>query len=98
MLHTGTEDSVCRQNNDGKCAKGFPKAHSNDTILSPTGPPMYRRRYDGRKIEKKIRGKDGVAVTIEFDNRYVVPHNRYLLLKYRCHINVEKVNISNNVL
>ena len=26
------------------------------------------------------------------DNRFVVPHNPYLLLKVRCHINIEVFN------
>ena len=88
MLHTCTEDSICRQNKDGSCAKGYPKAYSNDTVITGTAPPMYRRPFNDRIIEKKIRG-----VTIQYDNRYVVPHNRYLLMKYKCHINVEKVGI-----
>ena len=42
--------------------------------------PLYRRRDDGRCI--KIRGA-------ELDNRWVVPYNPGLLMRYNCHINVE---------
>ena len=44
------------------------------------GFPQYRRRDDGCVFLKN--GKP-------LDNRWVVPYNAYLLLKYQCHINVE---------
>ncbi|XP_074596266.1 uncharacterized protein LOC141851422 [Brevipalpus obovatus] len=42
--------------------------------------PRYRRRRSDHTVTK--RG-------VELDNRWVVPYNRYLLLKYNAHINVE---------
>ena len=47
--------------------------------------PLYRRRSpeDGGKTFKKyVRGQATVI-----DNRYVVPYNAYLLLRYNAHIN-----------
>jgi hypothetical protein len=65
---------------EGKCCKGFPKDFENSTRENVDGYPRYRRRPDGKKI--KFRSST-------IDNRWVVPYNRYLLLKYNCHINVE---------
>ncbi|XP_077239757.1 uncharacterized protein LOC143880671 [Tasmannia lanceolata] len=48
--------------------------------LIHNGFPVYRRRRDGRKVI--VRGR-------KIDNRWVVPYNIDLLIKYNAHINVE---------
>ncbi|KAM3238286.1 hypothetical protein P3L10_013317 [Capsicum annuum] len=70
--------SPCMQN--GKCTKHFPKKFVHTTTLDEEGYPVYRRRDNGKTIEKN---------NIHLDSRYVVPHNRKLLLTYGAHINVE---------
>uniref|UniRef100_K3ZDX1 ATP-dependent DNA helicase n=1 Tax=Setaria italica TaxID=4555 RepID=K3ZDX1_SETIT len=45
--------------------------------------PIYRRREDGQKV--KVGGE-------ELDNRWVVPYNPVLLMRYNFHINVEICN------
>ena len=69
-------------NKDGKkaCRAGYPKAFTEHTHLQHNGYPAYARPNNGRTVVKN--GK-------KFDNTFVVPHNRYLLLKYGSHINVE---------
>jgi hypothetical protein len=73
---------------DGRCSKHFPKKYTECTIVDEDGYPTYRRRDDGRTIKKN---------GIDLDNRYVVPHNRFLLLKYGAHINVEWCNQSRSI-
>lgn len=58
----------------GKCTKKFPKDFCTDTHVNKDGLPVYRRREDGRSVEKN---------GIELDNRYVIPYNPQLLLKYQ---------------
>jgi len=65
---------------DGKCKIHYPRDWCEETRQHPNGYPLHRRRDDGRSIDKSGR---------ELDNRWVVPHNRYLLLKFDAHINVE---------
>ncbi|GJY58827.1 uncharacterized protein Tco_0458719, partial [Tanacetum coccineum] len=84
MLHRPCgKGAAC--NVEGKCSKHFPKAFCTETIIDQDGYPIYRRR------DNKVCVKKGKFI---FDNKYVVPHNRYLLLKYQAHINVEWCNRS----
>lgn len=82
MMHgpcgTLNPNAVCMV--QGKCSKDFPKNFSDFTREAVNGYPIYRRRDNGISID--VRGKS-------LDNRFVVPHNAYLLAKYNCHINVE---------
>jgi hypothetical protein len=80
QLHTPcdvNEDSGCRQ---GKpCKRHFPKDMSRSTIIINNAFPKYRRRgLHFCDVNGRLVGDD-----------WVVPHNPYLTLKYRCHINVE---------
>ncbi|XP_057724049.1 uncharacterized protein LOC130940009 [Arachis stenosperma] len=72
----------------------FPKLYSVVTKYIIHGPcgfdkdgyPIYRRRNMG--ITYRING-------VDVDNRFVVPYNPMLLMKYRAHINLEFCNKSN---
>ena len=73
----------CRRDKDGSlcdCERRFPKQMSRETTIIPDGYPLYRRR--GRFTATLPSGR---MVT----DQWVVPHNVYLLKKYRCHCNVE---------
>ncbi|GJU76825.1 hypothetical protein Tco_1273895 [Tanacetum coccineum] len=70
---------------EGKCSKHYPKQFYTKIVLDEDGYPIYRHRDNKASFKK---GK------LTFDNRHVVPHNRYLLLKYHAHINVEWCNRS----
>ena len=77
------KNSSCMVN--GSCTKKFPKNFYNETTIDDNGYPIYRRRDDGRFIQKG---------DVKLDNSYVVPHNINLLVKYQAHINVEWCNQS----
>ncbi|XP_053152157.1 uncharacterized protein LOC128344988 [Hemicordylus capensis] len=70
--------SPCMSNE--KCTKEFPKEYQEQTVSNRNGYPKYRRRNTGES--KMQKGKP-------IDNRWVVPYNPFLALKYNCHINVE---------
>ncbi|XP_074337453.1 uncharacterized protein LOC141674642 [Apium graveolens] len=90
MLHgpcgQANTSSPCMQ--QGKCNKFFPKKFNDATTIGEDGYPIYRRRNTGVFVEKK-----GVML----DNRYVIPYNRNLLVKFDAHINVELCNRARSI-
>ncbi|XP_057456402.1 uncharacterized protein LOC130747469 [Lotus japonicus] len=78
------KSSPCMKN--GKCSKFFPKKFVDVTSFDNDGFPIYKRRRTG--VTTNRRG-------VELDNRFVVPYNAKLLMKYRAHINIEYCNKSN---
>lgn len=90
MIHgpfgSNNESSPCM--NNGRCTKHFPKRFADETVIDADGYPVYRRRDNGVFIQKG---------NVYIDNRYVVPYNRHLLLKYNAHINVEWCNQSRSI-
>lgn len=82
MMHgpCGPMHPECACMDKGVCSKHYPRDFCEHTTENEDGYPLYRRRNDGRSVQKK-----GVPL----DNRSVVPYNRALCLKYNAHINVE---------
>ncbi|XP_074322869.1 uncharacterized protein LOC141659841 [Apium graveolens] len=72
----------------GKCMRHFPKRFNGHTFFDDSGFPVYRRRRTGTVIKKK-----GVSL----DNKFVVPYNRDLLVRFQCHINLEIYNSSRSL-
>nr|GEY64168.1 hypothetical protein [Tanacetum cinerariifolium]GEY66942.1 hypothetical protein [Tanacetum cinerariifolium] len=70
MLHgpCGVEAKHAPCTNEGKCSKHYPKKSLAETIINEDGYPVYRRRDN--KITA-VKGK------FTYDNRHVVPHNRF---------------------
>ena len=65
---------------DGECKNHYPRRFCSKTMQGNDAYPLYRRRDDKRQVQ--VRNK-------MLDNRWVVPHNPYLLTRYNCHFNVE---------
>ncbi|XP_057451974.1 uncharacterized protein LOC130743762 [Lotus japonicus] len=79
-------DSPCMKN--GQCSKFFPKNFVSKTTFDSDGYPIYRRR--DTKVTTLRKG-------VPLDNRFVVPYNPKLLMRYRAHINIEYCNKSNSI-
>lgn len=73
---------------NGKCSKYFSKKFNQSTTIDDEGYPCYRRRDTGFSILKKGE---------KLDNRFVVPYNPYLLMRYQEHVNIEYCNKSNSI-
>ncbi|KAF7835804.1 putative transmembrane protein [Senna tora] len=71
-----------------RCSTHFPKKFTDMTSFDEDGYCKYRRRDSGHFIEKS---------GIKLDNRFVVPYNPTLLLRYQTHINVEFCNQSRSI-
>ena len=70
------------------CLKHFPKKFCTETTTDQNGFPLYRRRDDHRYVEKN---------GVKLDNRFVVPYNIDLVIKYQAHINVEWCNKARSI-
>lgn len=82
MMHgpCGVLNKGCPCMIDGECRFRYPRQFCESTQQGKDSYPIYRRRDDGQRVT--IR-------RAELDNRWVVPYNPVLLMRYNCHINVE---------
>ena len=71
-------NAACMKNS--MCSKMFPKQIKNETTIDENGIINYKRRNTNFYSEKEH---------IKLDNRFVVPYNRELCLKFHAHINTE---------
>ncbi|XP_031116667.1 uncharacterized protein LOC116020327 [Ipomoea triloba] len=62
------------------CKSKYPKLFSNATEFADDSYPIYKRRNTPFLVH--VKG-------FNLDNRWIVPYNPQLLLKFDCHINVE---------
>jgi hypothetical protein len=67
---------------DGQCSKHYPKEYCEKTVILQNGHVRYARPNNGNTAKKN---------GVHLDNRFVVPHNVDLLIKYHAHINVKRV-------
>nr|GEV45595.1 DNA helicase [Tanacetum cinerariifolium] len=72
--------SAACMKDDGRCNRNFPKSYCDKTYIDKDGFVHYRRR--DTKIQTQRQN-------VWLDNRYVVPYNITLCMRYYAHINVE---------
>lgn len=86
-------NAPCMHKFGNKCDKGFPKKFVPYTKMNEKEIyPEYRRLTPGQggvTTDVEVTTKRGKSRVRVIDNRWVVPYNKYLLLRYDCHINVE---------
>ncbi|KAI5408976.1 hypothetical protein KIW84_054703 [Lathyrus oleraceus] len=80
------QSSPCMKN--GHCKKRYPKDFCEETRQGNDSYPEYMRRFSDPIFLNRNKS---------VDNRWVVPYNPWLLLKYDCHINVEICSIIKSI-
>ena len=81
--------SICMTN--GSCSKKYPRQFLTHTQQGIDGYPKYRRRApeDGSHTARITISVNGSKQERVVDNRWIVPHNPWLLHQMNCHLNVE---------
>ena len=69
----------CRQKDPNHCKHRFPKEPQSATVICSNQFPLYRRR---QLFSAQVKGRT-------VSDEWVAGYNALLLLRYRCHINVE---------
>ena len=77
----GSLNPNCPCMQEGVCKNGYTKEFREETMDNDNGYPLYSRRNNGRTV----RTRSGFIL----DSWWVVPYNRALSLRYKCHISVE---------
>lgn len=75
MVHGPCNQNMQCHLNRNECKYHYPKPFQPETSISANGFPIYRRRFT----------EDHFPI----NNRWIVPYNPYLLMRFQCHINVE---------
>ncbi|CAM9337287.1 unnamed protein product, partial [Scytosiphon promiscuus] len=76
-----------KKTNHKYCSKHYPQPFSERYTSDPkTGRAVYKRRDNGDTATIKQKNGESKRVETQIDNRYIVPYNPYLLMKYDCHI------------
>ena len=86
-LSTESKMPPCIKNQE--CEDTYPMQFQKHTMLDGTSFPKYKRRSPedgGHVIETNIEGVD-----YNFDNRWILPHNRFILAKYKAGIPIEVI-------
>ncbi|XP_052625415.1 uncharacterized protein LOC111890051 isoform X1 [Lactuca sativa] len=65
---------------DGNCKKKFPKSFVSTTFFDRDGYAHYKRNSSSLHM---------LQSGIQIDNRYIVPYNKRLSIRFNAHINVE---------
>ena len=73
----------------GECSKMYPRDFNVQTRIGDDSYPRYRRRPPEQNGHTGHIYVTSAKKNMEIDNRYVVPYNIWLLLRYKSHINVE---------
>lgn len=69
------------------CSKRYSRPLQVETVVQEDGYPLYRRCAGGRTFI--VRAPNDPEQQITIDNRWVVPYNPYLTMRYKAYINIE---------
>eukprot|EP00973_Karenia_brevis_P040750 5639771-Karenia_brevis.AAC.1 len=75
----------CTDPNTKVCSRKYPRDYQDATLFNLGGYPLYRRR----RLQNGETHARTTGPPYDQNNRWIVPYNPYLLVRYDCHLNVE---------